>query len=185
MLKLLLGLFLWWGAHSLKRLAPGMRRDLNSALGEGPSKGIIGMVLLGATVLLVLGYRDMDHIAVYTPLAEGKYLNNILMLFAIFAMGIGPAGGRLCARFRHPMLWGFFLWAVAHLLVTGDLASLLLFGGLGLWVPVQVRLINQHEGPWEPPKPGNALQDAKLALATLFIYAVIAGIHWLFGLKPF
>ena len=100
-------------------------------------------------------------------------------------MGIGPAGGQLYAKYRHPMLWGFFVWAISHLLVNGDLASILLFGGLGLWAPLQVRLINAHEGPWERPKPGNALQDWKLLLATLFIYCFIAMIHWLFDHNPF
>jgi len=50
---------------------------------------------------------------------------------------------------------------------------------------VQVRLINSHEGPWQRPMPGNALQDWKLGLTTGFIYVVIAGIHWLFNHNPF
>jgi uncharacterized membrane protein len=31
---------------------------------------------------------------------------------------------------RHPFLWGVALWAVVHLIVNGDLASLILFGSL-------------------------------------------------------
>jgi len=31
---------------------------------------------------------------------------------------------------RHPFLWGVALWALAHLAVNGDLASLILFGSL-------------------------------------------------------
>ena len=30
---------------------------------------------------------------------------------------------------RHPMMWGFALWAAAHLLARGDAASLIFFGG--------------------------------------------------------
>lgn len=33
---------------------------------------------------------------------------------------------------RHPMLWAFLLWSVGHLVANGDLASLFLFGGMGL-----------------------------------------------------
>ena len=33
---------------------------------------------------------------------------------------------------RHPMLWAFLLWAIAHLVANGDLASLFLFGGIGV-----------------------------------------------------
>ena len=31
---------------------------------------------------------------------------------------------------RHPFLWGVALWAAGHLMVNGDLASLILFGSL-------------------------------------------------------
>ena len=31
---------------------------------------------------------------------------------------------------RHPFLWGIALWALVHLIVNGDLASLIFFGSL-------------------------------------------------------
>ncbi len=185
MIYLLVGLGLWFSAHMLARLAPGLRRDIDSAIGQKASKGIISIVLLAALFLIVTGYRGADYVAVYTPLPGVGHLNNLLMLIALFTFGIGRAGGRLSARIRHPMLWGVFIWGVAHLLVNGDLASIVMFGALGLWGPVQMYLINQHEGPWERPMPGNALQDWKLALIVLFAFFVIAGIHWLLGHSPF
>ena len=33
---------------------------------------------------------------------------------------------------RHPVLWGFLLWALTHLLPNGDVVSLVLFGGMAL-----------------------------------------------------
>lgn len=185
MIKLILGLILWWAGHLLKRLAPGVRRDMTKALGEGPAKGIIGLVLMAAAALIVLGFWQAEPVWLYTPLPGIGHLTNILMLASLFLMGVGPAGGRMSAMFRHPMLWGLFLWSVSHLLVNGDSASVVLFGGLGLWVPVQIRLINQHEGAWERPMPGDSLQDWKLGLGVLFMYCVIAGIHWLFGINVF
>ncbi|MFQ5438051.1 MAG: NnrU family protein [Paracoccaceae bacterium] len=185
MVKLGIGLLLWWLAHSFKRVFPAMRRDLAKTLGEGATKGLVSLALLAALVLIVIGYRQAPIIALYAPLPGMGHVNNLLMLIALFAIGIGPAGGRLAARFRHPMLWSVVIWAVSHLLVNGDLASVVMFGSLGLWALVQVRLINQHEGPWERPMPGNALQDYKLALSALFGFVVIAGIHWLFGFNPF
>jgi uncharacterized membrane protein len=185
MIYLIAGVALWWAAHLLKRLAPGLREDLDKALGRGAPRGLIALAILASVVLMVVGYRSAGWISVYTPVPHMGWATGILMAVAIFMMGIGPAGGQLYAKYRHPMLWGFFLWAVAHLLVNGDLASIILFGGLGLWAPLQVRLINAHEGPWERPKPGNALQDWKLLLATLFLFCLIAMIHWLFDRNPF
>lgn len=185
MLLLTLGVALWWVAHLQKRLRPALRRDLEKALGEGPSKGVISLVIGISLALMIIGYRSAEFVPVYTPLAGIGHLNNLLMLVAIFLMGVGPAGGVLSAKIRHPMLIGGFLWGVAHLLVNGDLASVILFGGIAAWVPLQMRVINASEGPWERPMPGNALQDGKLALLTLFLFVVIAGVHWLFGMNVF
>jgi uncharacterized membrane protein len=185
MIKLLIGLAIWWGAHLVKRLAPGIRRDMDKTIGVGPSKGIIALFILGSVVLMFLGYRQAEFTSVYTPLPGIGHLNNLLMFPALYLMGVGPSGGRLSTRIRHPMLWGVFVWAVAHLLVNGDVASIVMFGGLGVWTLVEMRLINQHEGPWEVPQAGNPLQDYKLALTTLFLFVVIAGIHWLFDHNPF
>jgi len=185
MIKLILGLILWWVAHLIKRLAPAIRRDLAKAIGIGPSKGLIAILLIGSTVLLVTGFRSAPFVPLYTPLPGMGHLNNLLMLFALFTFGIGMAGGPLSARVRHPMLLGVVIWAVAHLLVNGDLASVLLFGGLGAWAVLQMRLITHHEGPWERPMPGDSSRDWKLGLTALFMLALIAGIHWLFGHNPF
>ena len=35
-----------------------------------------------------------------------------------------------CVITRHPFRWGIALWALVHLIINGDLASLILFGSL-------------------------------------------------------
>jgi len=185
MLYLIAGILLWALAHMVKRLMPGFRRDLTIALGEQPSRGLVAAAIAAALILMVVGFIRAETIPVYAPLPGMGHVNNLLMVVAIFAMGIGPAGGRLNARFRHPMLFGVILWGVAHLLVNGDLASILLFGSMILWALLEIRLINQQEGPWERPMPGNAVQDGKLFLGSVFVYIVIAGIHWLADHNPF
>lgn len=42
----------------------------------------------------------------------------------------GGEPGAVTAITRHPVLWGFALWAGSHLVPNGDLRSLLLFGSL-------------------------------------------------------
>jgi uncharacterized membrane protein len=34
---------------------------------------------------------------------------------------------------RHPILWGFWFWAMAHVIANGDVVSILLFGGLAIF----------------------------------------------------
>jgi uncharacterized membrane protein len=107
-------------------------------------------------------------------------LNNVLMLVAIFLMDAGRVGGVVAAKLSHPMLWGIVVWAVAHLLVNGDSASLVLFGGLGIWALVQMAAINRSEGPWSAPARGPIVKDVRLAVIALVLYAAIAPFHdWL------
>ena len=48
-----------------------------------------------------------------------------------FAAGGDPAPGILKVT-RHPMMWAFGLWALAHIAANGDLRSLLLFGSMAV-----------------------------------------------------
>jgi len=46
-------------------------------------------------------------------------------------VGQGKEAARGMMRItRHPFLWGIALWALVHLMINGDLASLILFGSL-------------------------------------------------------
>lgn len=184
MIQIALGLALWIGAHSLKRLAPALHRDMTAALGAGGTRAIIAVTILAGLLLIILGYERGGG-QLFTPPPGAHLMNNVLMLAAIFLFGIGPAGGRLYARIRHPMLLGTVMFGLAHVVVTGHAHAVLAYGGLALWAVWQMRLINRHEGPWERPMPGNALQDWKLALTTAFLFGVLAGIHWLFGINVF
>lgn len=175
MFLLILGVVLWWGAHLLKRLAPGVRARL--------SRGAVAGILALSVLLMVLGYRGADFFPIWSPLPGIGHLNNLLMLASVFLFGVGGTKGTLYTRMRHPMLWGTVIWSVAHLLVNGDLASLVLFGGIGLWALVEMAIINRT--PWNRPAGRGAKGDAMNLVGTLALYAVIAGVHILLGHNPF
>jgi uncharacterized membrane protein len=180
MVFLILGVLLWWGAHLFKRLAPGTRAGMGDK-----GKGLVVLVLLVSVVLMIVGYRSADLIPVYTPLPGMGHLNNLAMLIAIFLYGVGGTKGTLYPRMRHPMLWGTVIWAASHLLVNGDLASIILFGGIGAWALVAMAAINRA-GPWLHPTEGRGLRgDAMNLVGTLVIYAVLAWVHTWLGHNPF
>lgn len=180
MLILSLGVALWMGAHLFKRLAPVRRAGMGDA-----AKGPIAGVLLVALVLMVWGYIRADLVPVYMPLPGMGHANNTLMLIALFLFGVGGTKGTLYPRMRHPMLWGTVIWAVAHLLVNGDLAAIILFGGIGLWALVEMGLINRA-APWTAPTNGRGLKgDAMNLGGTLVLYALIAYAHIWLGHSPF
>lgn len=179
MALLIIGVALWWAAHLFKRVAPAARARLGD-----PGKGIVAAVLALSVVLMVWGYRIAPGEPVYTPLPGMGHLNNLLMLVAVFLFGVGGTKGLLYPRLRHPMLLGTMIWAVAHLLVNGDLASVILFGGIGLWAPLQMVLINRAE-PWTP-LPGRGLKGDLMNLAgTVVLFGLIAAVHIWLGHNPF
>lgn len=166
------GLILWWAAHLFKRVAPARRAAM-----EERGKGLVAGLLLASVVLMVIGYRGAEVVPVYAPLAGMGHLNNTLMLFAVFLFSVGGTKGTLYTRMRHPMLWGTVIWAVAHLLVNGDVASVVLFGGIGVWALVEMALINRA-GPWARPVGGRGIKGDAMGLAgTLVLFGVIALVH--------
>ena len=177
---LISGVVLWWVAHLFMRIAPGPR----GALGDA-GKGLVALVLVAAVVLMVIGYRGAEVTQLYTPLPGMGHLNNLLMLVSVFLFGVGGTKGSLYTRMRHPMLTGTLIWAVAHLLVNGDLASLALFGGIGLWSVVEMIAINRA-GSWDRPRDGRGLKGDAMNLAgTAVLFAIVTGIHIWFGYNPF
>lgn len=185
MTLLLLGLLIWMAAHLFKRAAPSSHGRMIAALGPGPSRGIMaGLIGLGL-ILIIIGFRRAPYEPVYDPPVWGIHLNNLLMLFAVGFFGLSHSKGRLRSKFRHPMLTGVLVWAFAHLLVNGDEASILLFGGMGLWALTSMVLINAREAGWSAPAPGPASADLRLLVITIVLYGVIAAIHTFLGYWPF
>lgn len=176
---LILGVALWWLAHLFKRFAPGAR----AAMG-GAGRGVVALALLVALVLMVLGYRQTGGMASLVVIPGGGHLNNLIMLIAVAVFGAGMAKGVLWTKIRHPMLWGTVLWAVAHLIVHNDWASIVLFGGIGLWAVVEMASINRA-GPWVRPPPGGIKRDLVLVVIALVMYGLITQIHMMLGLNPF
>lgn len=185
MTLLLLGLVIWSAAHLFKAAAPAVRAALTARLGAGPSKGVVAAAIGVGLLLMIVGYRAAPFAPVWTPPAWTVHLNNLLMLVAVAVFGMGMSKGRARAWLRHPMLTAVVIWAVAHLLVNGDLASILMFGGLGLWALADMAAINARDGAWVRPAPGPAKGDLRLGLITVATFAVVTGVHAALGVWPF
>ncbi|MFD2740362.1 NnrU family protein [Sulfitobacter aestuarii] len=183
MALLILGLILWIAAHWFKRLAPGPR----AAMGN-PGKGLVAVALVIALGLIIYGYRSAAFVDVWYPPAFMVHINNTLMLLALWVWGSSAAKGAKAwpaSRIRHPQLTAVKIWALAHLLVNGDLASMLLFGTMMGWAVGSVILINRSEPNWTPPPPAGRATYIRLAVITLVVFALIAAIHIWLGVWPF
>lgn len=179
MALLILGLALWYASHLFKRLLPAQR----AALGER-GKMLATAGSLAAIVLMVIGYRGAALVPLWDPPGFMVHLNNLLMVLAFWLFAAAGTRAWPARRMRHPMLIGLKTWAFAHLLVNGDLASVLLFGGMLGYGVIAVILINRAEPDWTPPAPGKAA-TLKAAVGTVVALAVVIGIHSWLGYPPY
>jgi len=179
MIWLVLGLLLWSLSHLCKRITPGWREGMGKA-----GKGLVAAGVLGGLVLMILGYRAAPFVNVWFPPAWTVHLNNLLMFVSILLFGAGSSKSRLRGRLRHPMLLGVLAWSLSHLLVNGDLASIVLFGGLAVWAIIEIAAINVKEPGWVPVKGGSPAGDARLVGIAIILYAVIVALHGWLGPWP-
>ena len=177
---LILGVALWCAAHLFKRAMPERRAVMGDA-----GKGAVALALVAAILLMIFGYRMTDFIYVWAPPTFLIHVNNLLVLIAFYLASPAGTKGRLLNKVRHPMLGGFKLWAFAHLLVNGDLASIILFGGLLAWAVVEVIVINKSEPEWTPGEPGTYGKDVMFFAASIVLLGIVGYIHGLVGPSPF
>lgn len=184
MTLLIVGLAIWVAAHVFKRVAPDARAALSDRMGKA-SKTVLAGLLVLSVVLIVIGYRRAGFIPIYDPPSWAVHVNNALMYFAILLFGLGASKSPLRAHLRHPQLWGFALWSVLHLLVNGDLASLVMWGTFIVWALAEMQLINARVTDYVPYRGGSRAGTIRLAVIALVLYFVITGIHAWLGVWPF
>lgn len=177
---LIVGLVLFLGIHTLST-APSARAALIGRLGEGPYKGLYSLVALAGLVLIVLGfgaYRSAGYVQVWTPpFSIFHPIALALLWFAFVALvaAYAPAS-RIKHLLRHPMLVGVKAWALAHLLVNGDLGSMLLFGGLLIWA-VYDSISLKRRGDGGAPAVGWSKNDLLVVVIATLAYAAMFWLH--------
>jgi uncharacterized membrane protein len=78
---------------------------------------------------------------------------------------------------RHPQLMGVAVWGLSHLFTNGDLRSLVLFGGLGVWAVIEIVALNRRDGAWEKPEALPLVAGVKPLVAGVIAYALLVYAH--------
>lgn len=177
---LILGVLIWTFAHLFKRLAPGPRASMGDA-----GKGVIAVVLLASIVLMVIGYGRADGAFFWGRNSALVGINNLLMLLSVYMFAAAGMKTALARKMRHPMLGAVKVWALAHLLVNGDVPSFVLFGGLLAWAVIEMIVINKSEPDWTPPAPQPKSREIMALVGSVVVFAVIALIHMWLGYPVF
>lgn len=181
MIFLILGLALWTGAHLFKRLAPGPR----AALGENLGRGLVTAALIFSIWLMLRGYSAADGAVFWGRTGALVGINNLLMLLSVYMFAAAGMQTALARKIRHPMLGAVKVWALAHLLVNGDVPSFVLFGGLLAWAVISMIVINRTQSEWVRPESAPVKKEAIAVAISVVIYAVIAGVHTWLGYPVF
>jgi len=130
----------------------GVRDALTGKIGLGPYMGLFALSSVAGLVWMGLAFaqaRNMPGDSVWwdlTPLTRQVQIGLQLLAMLLIVPGLttpnptsvrqegaldrpGVTKGMLRIT-RHPFLWGVAIWAVGHLLVNGDAASIVLFGAM-------------------------------------------------------
>jgi uncharacterized membrane protein len=138
LLPLLVGIAIFIGGHLITRNRE-LRGRLIASKGENFYRTLYSMVALLGLAMIAHGYgvyRAAGYIQLWNP---PRFLNHTVILLvwpAMILLVSTYAGGMIKARVKHPMLVAIKVWALAHLLVNGDLGSTLLFGSFLAWAVV-------------------------------------------------
>jgi uncharacterized membrane protein len=172
------GLALFFAAHLIPTL-PQLRARLVGRVGSGPYSGLFALVSLAALVLIVMGYGQMQGLGrenpqLWVPPSWARHLTMVLMVPAMVLLVAAYVPSRIRTALRHPMLIAVMLWAIAHLLANGDLASVLLFGSFLAYAVYDMISANRRTalGPLGSAR-GSAAGDAAAIAAGLALYALL------------
>ena len=127
---LILGIGIFVGVHLIPTLVP-LRQRIIFLWGERTYKKVYALMAFSGLILMIIGKSLADFHPLWQPPVWGRYAALVLMIPALIFLAAANMRSNVKRWTRHPMLWGVTLWAAGHLLANGDLASLVLFGGLG------------------------------------------------------
>jgi uncharacterized membrane protein len=172
------GLALFIAVH-LVPTRPSLRAGLVRRLGPGLYRALFSLASIAGLVVIVLGYGHMQGLGrgnpqLWVPPTWIKHVVFLLMIPAIVLLVAAYLPSRIRSAVGHPMLTALMIWACAHLLANGDLASVLLFGSLlGFAVYDRFSVVGRPSpGPLGSAQ-GGALNDIVVIAAGIALYTLI------------
>lgn len=177
MLILVLGILLFLAIH-LVPTSPSLRAGLVDRFGEGAYKVGFSVLSLIGFALIVVGFHKLQVMPgknpiIWDPPSWTRHIAFLLMIPAMILLVAALIPSRIRTAAKHPMLAAIKFWALAHLLVNGDLGSLVLFGSFLAFAVYDRISVKRRPGSAPPPAPVSALNDVIVVVLGLALYAVL------------
>jgi uncharacterized membrane protein len=192
MTYLVIGLVLFLGLHSVRIFGDDWRSRVIRARGEGAYKGVYSLISLAGFALIIYGFGVAREtpVLVWSPPVALRHGGSLLVLVAfVFLVAAYVPRNAIKARLQHPMVLGVKTWALAHLLMTGRLETVVLFGAFLVWAVLDfVSLRRRDRASKTVAAPAVSARATGLTVVIgLGAYAVFAMVlhGMLIGIKPF
>lgn len=191
MVLLIVGLTVFFAAHSVRIVAEDWRGAMIARLGALGWKAAYSLVSLAGLAIMIWGYgaTRVEAVSVWDPPVWTRHLAVLLTApaFVLIAAAYVP-GTHIKAALGHPMVLGVKLWALAHLLSNGRLGDILLFGAFLVWAVFDFKAARARDRAagtrYSPAGPIRDIAAVVLGLAVWAIFTMY--LHaWLIGVKPF
>jgi uncharacterized membrane protein len=189
MTYLIFGIVLFFSAHAVSIVNEGWRDQVAERIGLLPWKGLYSVVAIAGFALICWGYglARQDPIVLYVPPAWLRHVAMLLML-VVFPLALAAnLPGRIKAGAKHPLLAATKVWALAHLLVNGSLADVLLFGSFLVWAVLdRISMKGRTQRPILAAPPSK-MNDPAAVFGGLLIYGgfIVWGHNALIGVPLF
>ena len=191
MVYLIAGLIVFLGVHSVRIVADNWRVQTLARVGEGTYKGIISVLSLVGFGLIVYGFgiARENPVLLWTPPAGMRHAASLLTLvaFVLLAAAYVPRNS-IKARVHHPMVLAVKSWALAHLLATGSLSHMVLFGSFLVWAVLNFMAARRRDRAAGTQYAAGTLSGTAIAVTVgVIAWAAFAfKLHGLLiGIRPF
>ena len=177
---LVAGLVVFIGIHALPWHG-SLRTQLVDKLGFNQYRALFSLVALVGLILIIVGKVRADFHSLWVPPSWGRLAALPLMFVALILLTAANMPSNIKRVLRHPMLAGVIVWACAHLLANGDVASLLLFGGFALYSVVAIISGNQRGKNANLPVVPVGKDILAVVFGTIAFCAILFAHPYLFG----
>ena len=148
MTVLIAGLIVLLGVHSVRIFADDWRTRLIARLGAWPWKGLYALASLAGFAMVVWGYgiARLQPLEIWSPPVWTRPVAGLLTMVAFVLITSAYVPHNVIkSKLHHPMILGVKVWALAHLLVNGILAGILLFGAFLVWAVLDFRAARRRD----------------------------------------
>jgi len=132
------------GTHFL--LSHPLRAPLVKAIGAGGFMGLYSLVAFATLGWLALAFRSVPAEAPYWAVGDGLWIAGTVLTYIASVLFVGSLFGNpalpgppnqnaappeprgVFSVTRHPMMWGFALWGISHILVSPTPLNMVLAG---------------------------------------------------------